>query len=179
MKPMTSADSVHPGPDGTVLNPLSLARVRVVALDPFGAFARAAMRVPPRRLTLVSPWVSADGSRPVTLRRLVEHADAHGSSIVLLTRPPSSEAHAQAVQAVCRARRGHVHFNPRLHAKLYVCESDVGRGLAVVGSANGTTNSSSLDEMAVLLRPERGSNIISELSGPTVRGLMDSRRLGR
>lgn len=87
-----------------------------------------------------------------------------------------SDPHEHAVELVRAVPKSRVYFNPRLHAKLYICESRRGGGLAVVGSANGTSNSAALDEVAVLLRPERGSSIINELAGPTVRGLIDGRR---
>jgi hypothetical protein len=155
------------------------ARVRVLRTDPFGAFVRAVAREDPRRITIVSPWINDDCDRVVTLAALVRHAVRRRAAIVLVTRPPLTDTHAAAVQIIREAPKSRIYFNQRLHAKLYVCESRHGRGLAVVGSANGTGNSAFLDEIAVLLRPERGSNIISELAGPTVRGLIDRRVASR
>jgi hypothetical protein len=126
-------------------------------------------------VTIVSPWINDDCVRIVTLAALIRHAARHRAAIVVVTRPPSSETHAAAVKLVQDAPKARVYFNPRLHAKLYVCESRGDRGLAVVGSANGTGNSAFLDEVAILLRPERGSIIITELAGATVRGLINGR----
>ncbi len=151
------------------------ARIHIVREDPFGAFTRAAAREEPSRVTIVSPWVSDDPRRLVTLHTLVRHAVRHDAAIVLVTRPAASEAHQAAIELVQEAGKSRVYLNPRLHAKLYVCESRRSGGLAVVGSANSTANSVFLDEIAVLLRPARGSNIINQLAGPTVRGLVDGR----
>lgn len=126
-------------------------------------------------MTIISPWINDDCVRLITLAALIRHVVRQRATIIVVTRPPLSETHAAAVRLVQDAPKSRVYFNPRLHAKLYVCESGGGRGLAVVGSANGTGNSASLDEVAILLRPEGGSNIITELAGPTVRGLIDGR----
>lgn len=173
---MSFTDSVQGrAADVTMLAPAIRARVRIIRSDPFGAFARAAAGQAPRRLTIVSPWINDECDRIVTLAALLRHAERHGAAVVLITRPPTTEPHERAVQLVRSTERSHVYLNPRLHAKLYICESGRGRGIAMVGSANGTGSSAALDEVAVLLRPERGSTIISELAGPTVRGLMASR----
>lgn len=151
------------------------ARVSVLRIDPFGAFARAVARDAPRRITIVSPWISDGCDRIVTLAALVRHAVRRRASIVVVTRHPASETHLRALELISSAPRSSVYFNDRLHAKLYICESGHGGGLAVVGSANGTGNSAFLEEVALLVRPDRGSDIIRELAGPTVRGLMDTR----
>lgn len=75
--------------------------------------------------------------------------------------------------------RSTVHLNPALHAKLYVCDSRAGGGVAVIGSANLSAASTSLAEISLMVRPLRGSKIIQELSGPVVRGLMAKRSQGR
>ena len=154
-------------------------RVGILRVDPFGAFAQAVARETPTRITIVSPWINDEHDRMVKLAALVRHAVRERAAIVLVTRPPVSEAHKRAVRLIESAPRSQVHFNRRLHAKLYVCECRARSGFAVIGSANGTGNSARLDEVAVLIRPVGGSMIISELAGPTVRGLMDSRTRNR
>ena len=176
---MSFVGSVHHGAaDVTTVVPALPARVRVICGDPFSAFVRAAGRYRPCRITIVSPWLSDESSGP-GLRALIAHAQHHAATIVLLTRPPASEPHRRAVTHVHDAPGACVYLNARLHAKLYVCESAAGSGFAIVGSANATRASSYLDEVAILLRPERGSKIISELSGRVVRQLTDSRRQAR
>lgn len=108
----------------------------------------------------------------MTLGRLVERAERHGASVILVTRPPQIDAHEEAIELVLRSSRGVVHLVPGLHAKLYVCEPRLGRGFAVMGSANASDSSIGLAEVALVIRPERGSSIINELAGPTVRGLL-------
>lgn len=161
--------------DVTMAIPAMRARVRIIRSDPFGAFAQASARQTPRRLTIVSPWINDDCDRQVTLAALIRHAEVHRAAVVVITRPPASGPHKRALELVRTASRSRIYLNPRLHAKLYVCESAQGGGLAVIGSANGTGSSASLHEIALLIRPDRGSAIISELAGATVRGLMDKR----
>ena len=176
---MSFAGSVHHrAADVTTVVPALPARVRVICGDPFSAFVRAASRHRPCRVTIVSPWLSDEGSAPC-LTTLLGHAQRHAATIVLLTRPPSSEPHRRAVDRVREMSSTRVYLNPRLHAKLYVCENAAGRGFAIVGSANATRASSYLDEIALMLRPERGSKIISELSGRVVRQLTDGRGQAR
>jgi hypothetical protein len=172
---VSSARSVQAAPDVSTLVASSLARVSVVGHDPFGVFARAAVREQVRRLTIVSPWVAADGGdRLVSFRELVARVDRRGGSVVLVTRPTSSQAHAAAIDCVAEARRGTVHLNSGLHAKLFVCEAR-GRGsFAVIGSANASAGSSSLDELALFVRPARGSRIVKNLAGVAVRGLLST-----
>jgi phosphatidylserine/phosphatidylglycerophosphate/cardiolipin synthase-like enzyme len=136
---------------------------------------RAAVRQIPRRLTIVSPWINYESDCELTLSVLIRHAVRNRAAVVVITRPPTSAPHRRAVELVQAAPRSRIYLNPHLHAKLYICESAHGRGFAVVGSANGTISSASLDEVAILLRPEGASSIIRELAGPTVRGLMDKR----
>jgi hypothetical protein len=158
----------------STIGPSTRARVRVLGHDPFGAFARAASRRPVRRLTIVSPWLCPDGPRPFTLRKLIERVDRQGGAVVLVTRPSVGSAHEEAIALVRAAERGTIYLNPSLHAKIFVCETG-GGGLAVVGSANASAGSASLDELAILLRPEHGSRIITELASAAVRGLIPNR----
>jgi len=90
-----------------------------------------------------------------------------------------SGTHADALEMIAALPRSSVHFTLALHAKLYVCDSGVGRGLAVVGSANLSAASASLSEISLMVRPDGRSKIIQELSGPVVRALMATRSHGR
>jgi phosphatidylserine/phosphatidylglycerophosphate/cardiolipin synthase-like enzyme len=172
---MPSVQSLARQPDAGLVSAPQRARIRVLTRDPFGAFVRATLRERPRRISVVSPWVGDRGLREASLRRLLQHAVERHCGVVLVTRPPVSDGHAAAVELARTAPRGCVYFNSRLHAKLYVCESVDGRGLAVVGSANCTDGSMWLDEFGVLVRPEDGSQIISELGGRVIRSLSRDR----
>jgi hypothetical protein len=155
------------------------ARLRVIVRDPFGAFARSALIECPRRICVVSPWVCDRDIRVASLGRLAEHAAAHGAALVLVTRPPTSDHHQAAIELIRQLPGGRVFLNPRLHGKLYVCESGKGRGVAVVGSANCTDGSAWLDELGLLVRPERGSQIVHELGSRAVWSLMGASRRRR
>jgi hypothetical protein len=173
--PMSSAHSVQRNPDGGTISPARRARLTVVRKDPFGTFARAALRHRPRRLVLVSPWLAEHGRRSPSLSAVLEHCERHGSSVIVVTRPPITRAHARALEMIETVSRSAVHLNPALHAKLYVCDCGSGQGVAVVGSANLSATSASLAEISLMVRPWRRSKIIQELSGPVVRGLMPTR----
>jgi hypothetical protein len=176
---MNSARSVQQTPDGGTISPTRRARLTIVRNDPFGTFARAALRRRPRRVVLVSPWLSEHGRRATPLSALLKHCERSASSIVVVTRPPLTRAHANALEMIATVPRSSVHFNAALHAKLYVCDSGAGRGVAVVGSANLSAASASLAEISLMVRPEGRSKIIQELGGPVVRGLMANRSQSR
>ncbi len=150
--------------------------MRLITRDPFGHFTRVCLRERPRRITIISPWLTDADVRPTTLSRLVVHAERHGAAIVVVSRLPRSEMHQDAIDLVQATSRSRVRFNPRLHGKLYVCETGGGRGFAVIGSANGTDSSAHLDEIALLVRPDRGSRLIAELATKGVRALSGTRR---
>lgn len=170
---MTYGRTVHAAPavrNRSSYDPLRRAHVQILSGDVLEAFVREVERrkVPPRRLTLVTPWISYACGVEGPLARLLRHAETNDSSVVLTTRPSTSDGHAAAIEAVMQRSRGSVLFNPRLHAKLYVCqEGGSGGGFAVIGSANMTSASSGLDEVAVLIRPVGRSRIVSHLAGPT------------
>jgi hypothetical protein len=154
----------------TCKTPLTRARVRFISGDILGAFADEVGRSRGRiqRLTIVSPWVTHEGTGGV-LARLLERAERDGASVTLITRPDPSAGHLAAMSAVEGAARGRVLLNERLHAKMYICELGGGRGFALIGSANMTTSSKDLDEMAILVRPLRGSRMLSQLAPAAAR----------
>jgi hypothetical protein len=153
--------------------------VRLITRDPFGHFTRVCLRERPRRITIVSPWLTDAEVRPSALSRLVAHAERLGAAIVVVSRPPRSELHQNAIDLVKATSRSRVRFNPRLHGKLYVCETGGRRGVAVIGSANGTASSAHLDEIALMVRPDHGSPLIGELASQGVRALSGARRARR
>lgn len=166
---MRFAQSVSTRSDNRPLAAPRDARVQLLTRDPFGAFVAAAVRERLQRITIVSPWISDLNGRERSLGDVIGHAEVHDAAVVLITRPAQSEAHALAVARVETMARGTVYLNPRLHAKLYVCEAARTGGLAVVGSANCTDSSASLDEIGVLLRPANGSRVIQQLGNGAVR----------
>ena len=168
---MASGITVHPRQAdrkrSACQTPLAHARVRFIGGDILGAFADEVGRSRGRvhQLTIVSPWVTHGG----VLARLLERADRDGAPVVLVTRPGATASHLAAVGAVQEAARGRVLLNDRLHAKLYICELEAGRGFALIGSANMTASSKNLDEMAVFVRPMRGSRMLSQLAPAAAR----------
>lgn len=168
---MRFGHSVHRALDRSQLSASGLARTRLITDDPFGAFARRTLLTQPVRISIASPWISPRADEP-NLEKVIEHAASHRATITLVTRPPTSEAHSKAIEMVQGRAKAHVFFNPTLHGKLYICESKDGRGFAVIGSANCTPNSASLDEIAVMISPTKGSRVISDLSSDGLVALM-------
>jgi phosphatidylserine/phosphatidylglycerophosphate/cardiolipin synthase-like enzyme len=170
LRAMSSVHSVSSQADRPHLPTAHRARVRIVCRDVFGSFVRAAILERPSRITVISPWLGD----PETGRfgRVLAHAEEHGAAVLLVTRPPVSPTHSAAIAATAQMPRGRVHLNAKLHAKLYVCESENGRGVAVLGSANGTDRSATLDEIGLIIRADRGSEIITHLGRHAVRELL-------
>lgn len=151
--------------------PSHRATVRVVVGDAFGTFVREAELSTPRRITIVSPWISGDSAGHGALGRLLRHIERSSASLFVITREPRSESHARALAAITELPKATVAFNARVHAKLYISEEGNGRGLAVIGSGNATASSTSLDEAGVVIRPFRESGVIRQLALTTVRQL--------
>lgn len=155
----------------TAYPPAHHASVRVVVGDTFGTFVREIVLSRQWRVTVVSPWISSEAREGNSLDRLLSHLERCSAALVVITRPPRDSAHQQALDKILRLPRARVVLNPSLHAKLYLGEERGGRGIAVIGSGNATTSSTTLDEAAVLIRPARGSRIIPHLACTTVHQL--------
>src|SRR5579862_4698296 len=124
----------------------------VLTKDIFGLFSEELGRMKPRRIEIISPWLG-DGPDLPRVQAVLDRAARFGAPVVLTTRSPDTEAHQAVVDAVSSYANGRVIFNEGLHAKLYICEDQRRRGLAVVGSANLSRSSTDLDESAVVIRP--------------------------
>ena len=131
--------------------------------DVFGVFVDHVERQRPRRVQIVSPWVS-DGSALPRLSRLLAHLERVGGSLTLTTRPPVSDAEHAFVDRVRAFARAKVVLQPALHAKVLLCETARGGGVAIIGSANATRSSLQLAESAVMIRPLRRSMVLREIA---------------
>ena len=152
------------------LLPWRRATVRVVHGDTLASFADQAVRLSVARLTVISPWLSF--TQGGALWRLVALTLEHGGHLTLVTRPPRDSSDEAAIDAVQRLPRARVICNDRLHAKVYVCETGrAGRGVAMVGSANITDGAQRLLEIGLLVRPYRGSRVLSDLANSAVQGV--------
>jgi hypothetical protein len=161
-------NSVHEGGPwgnhGMNVGPCRRANVSVVLdRDVFGVFVHEVEQLRPRRVEIVSPWVS-DGSALPRLSRLLAHLERVSGSLTLTTRPPVSEAEHAFVDRVRAFARSRVVLQPALHAKVLLCETVRGGGVAIIGSANATRGSLELAESAVLIRPLRRSNVLREIA---------------
>jgi hypothetical protein len=126
--------------------------------DVLGIFTTTALRARLVRLNLVSPRLAeTDHDR---LKLLVRHTEASGAEIVVLTQPSASPGTSGSLEFVRWARAHRVLTKDLLHANLYVCQEERGRGVALIGSANLTRGGSPLAEVGVLFRPLRRSRVI-------------------
>ena len=158
--------------------PLRRAHIQVTTSDVLEVFVGAVIRTrrPLQRLTLVTPWISYVDGGP--LSRLLRRAARDDAAVVLVTRSARAGSHAAAIDAVRGCRGGSVLVNPRLHAKLYVCEEVGGPGFAVIGSANMTSHSAHMDELGVMIRPTGLTPLIPRLARTSVSQLAGRRKAG-
>jgi hypothetical protein len=146
------------------VGPSRRANVSVIG-DPdiFGVFVDQVECLHPRRVEIVSPWVS-DGPDLPRLNRLLAHLERVGGSLTLTSRPPVSDAEHAFVHRVRAFARAKIVLQPALHAKLLLCETARGGGVAIIGSANATRGSLQLVESAVMIRPLRRSKVLREIA---------------
>lgn len=161
-------NSVQQGGDasnpGMIFGPGRRALVSVIHdRDVLSVFVDQVEQLRPRRVEIVSPWVS-DGSALPRLSRLLAHLERVGGSLILTTRPPSTVAEHAFVDRVRAFARARVVLQPALHAKVMLCETARGGGVAIIGSANATRGSLQLAESAVLIRPLRRSKVLREIA---------------
>ena len=90
-----------------------------------------------RRMWLVSPWITAEGSRYDPISLLIEASKFRNCSVHLLTRPPRESWHLKAVQFFRANLKPTVLYSAHLHAKLYILDCD-GFRYAMLGSPNLT-----------------------------------------
>jgi hypothetical protein len=143
--------------------------VQVVWGDILGRFVAATLRATPVKLWLVSPWLAeTDHDRLATL---LEHARRHRAPVSIVTRPSAVTPDRALTALLDRQPSLRILVNDRLHAKLYVCQEQDGRGVALIGSANLTAGGARLAEAGVLLRPLAGSRLIDDLVSTALTGL--------
>jgi hypothetical protein len=137
--------------------------------DILGRFVAATLMARPVKLCLVSPWLAeTDHDRLATL---LGHARRHRAAVSVVTRPSAVAPNRALSKLFDRQPWLRILVNEQLHAKLYVCQEQDGRGVALVGSANLTAGGARLAEVGVLLRPLAGSRLIEDLASVAITGL--------
>ena len=117
------------------------------------------------RVTLVSPWVSLESGRAMSLATALSVFVRRGVKVLLLSRPPadSNPWHSAAVESLSAVPGARVYLHPSLHAKFFVAEARTGT-YAVIGSANLTVQGSTGREVGVALAGRSwGEEIIRDL----------------
>lgn len=149
--------------------PARRATVQAVWGDIVGRFVAATLRSRPVKLYLVSPWLAeTDHDRIATL---LGHARQHRAAVCVVTRP-SAVAPERVLSALLERQPSlRILVNDQLHAKLYVCQEQDGRGVALIGSANLTAGGARQAEAGILLRPLAGSHLLDDLASVALTGL--------
>jgi hypothetical protein len=143
--------------------------VQAVWGDILGRFVAAALRATPVKLCLVSPWLAeTDYDRLATL---LGHARRHRAPVSIVTRPSAVDPLRPLSALLDRQPSLQILVSDQLHAKLYVCQEQDGRGVALIGSANLTAGGARQAEAGVLLRPLAGSRLIDDLASVALTGL--------
>ena len=115
---------------------MSLEIVREMVLS---RFARVAYSNKDRiqRAWLISPWLAKDGGREDPISFLVEALRRADSRVYVVTRPPETRWHLDAVTVLHRSVAPLLFYCRNLHTKLYLLECD-GFRYAMLGSPNLT-----------------------------------------
>jgi phosphatidylserine/phosphatidylglycerophosphate/cardiolipin synthase-like enzyme len=133
------------------------------SLTRFGEIARANSRRI-HRVWIVSPWLTATGTRYDPLALIVEALRERVPHVDIVTRPPSEKWHREAINVLRANVRPIIHYNPHLHSKLYILKCD-GFQYAMLGSPNLTLRADTQNrEIAVEFRStmsERSDSVAS------------------
>jgi hypothetical protein len=164
------------------LGPVRTVGLQAARADALRWFVRGVVRSGASRITVVSPWLGAYDIDDLGFLELIAWAQRTRARLTLVTRSPTTSQHQRAVEAVASIPGGVVLFNERLHAKLYVSDSEHGDGFAVMGSANMTRSSTRLHEIGAVIRPRGDGRILRDLVGVVMTELRSdfaTRRLTR
>jgi hypothetical protein len=117
-----------------------------------------------QKLVIASPWITGD-SQGGTLSRIARIIKRRGIATYVFTRPPKTEAHRSALNALAACPSVELVFNENLHAKVYACLAPYPYGFGMLGSANLTSHSEELHEIGlVVLSGGGGDEIVKELA---------------
>ena len=121
------------------------------------------------RLWVIAPWIGSADSGLDPVYRIVEAVRGTTCRLVIVTRPPVTVWHLNAINILRRHSNHEVFGSAALHSKLYIAECNGFRG-AIFGSPNLTPAADEQNkELAVEFRSSRSgredpiSAVISEL----------------
>jgi hypothetical protein len=117
-----------------------------------------------KNIYLVTPWISAiDSVGSMTSDQFIKRIKADRTTVYLVTRPPETDWHEQAIKRLGETGRVNVALVPQLHVKLYTASTAHG-SFAMIGSANFTQQSLTNREIAVLINSYAdGRRVVSDL----------------
>ncbi len=117
-----------------------------------------------KRIYVISPWISEfEASAALTFDQLLKRLQADRTTAYIVTRPPTEDWHARALERLGNSGRANVALVPNLHAKLYIASTNVG-AFAMLGSANFTQQSLGNREIGILVNAySDGKRVVSQL----------------
>lgn len=117
------------------------------------------------RLWLISPWLSTEDDGQDSLLVLMDALRGRNCSVVLITRPPSTEWHRRALELLRASTKVTVFTCASLHTKLYIAECN-GFRAALLGSANLTIRGDRVNrEIAIELRSTAEDPRVDHIAG--------------
>jgi Putative DNA-binding domain/PLD-like domain len=151
LRAIVAAAVVSATPASAPQTPMEPSPTSVVPLDPAPPWLRVASHrvlqlfLDPlakshgwKRLYIVSPWLSSfDSGASITFTQMLKRIVDDGTTVYVVTRPPESAWHSEAVELLASTTRANIVEVPQLHAKLYAARTATA-SFAVLGSANFT-----------------------------------------
>jgi hypothetical protein len=118
-----------------------------------------------KRLYLISPWISEiQHSASLTSDQFLKRLKDEGTTVYVVTRPPTSEWHETALARLGATGRVNVALVPELHIKLYTALTNYG-SFAMLGSANFTQQALINREIGLLINSySDGRKLVTELN---------------
>jgi mRNA-degrading endonuclease RelE of RelBE toxin-antitoxin system len=133
----------------------SAVRLQLIRSDVIDAFFSPVLAsrsdMPPSELLIVSPWLTPWKSPRSSLETFTRYVAKGRIRTTLITRPPDSQSHRQAVAALAKLPSVAISYVKDLHAKYFVCDG-APLAYALVASANMTARSFTNLEVGVFLR---------------------------
>jgi hypothetical protein len=117
-----------------------------------------------KQIHIVTPWISnVDSPRSMTFDQFIARLTTDRTTVYLVTRPPTIDWHARAIERLGETGRANIALVPDLHVKLYTALTAAG-SFALIGSANFTQQSFENREIAVLINSyAEGRRVVSDL----------------
>ena len=131
-------------------------------IEPF--LSRLYLESNPRRVFLVSPWITHLKFSTATTSKLLQKLQYHKVNLIAITRNPDlGSKHAEFIRDFQVLPNASVFFVPKLHAKFYIVET-IERRYALLASANMYEWSNQSYEVGIVIEGRGpGESLVDEL----------------